>query len=308
MIVGGTSFSAVARSTSFSSARTGERTPDSGTKAAGSGFGKRGVSREGRVYCEVEILCFFARTHMSFVHPLSAMGQPLREEGPPSLRELAAVSVARTLVQDGRRARQEYQEFEDLKGGLDGAFQLARADAIAQQAAEGKKNRVDQEYIRAYEDVMFTKPTTSGPKNEKGLTAQMRTRKRLMQPDLSDLYYAKVQRRNERSRPRQEPLPEALTPEEARSQNFLPSDMSPQFARHAAGNIGFDLAQVQPAWPGNEPDMRDHINAAARQLNLPFGTVRALMVGTRGRFEAEQLAEYHRKHPGGWRAQLPTTP
>ena len=257
------------------------------------------------------------RTHMSFVHPLSAMGQPLREEGPPSLRELAAASVARAMAQAdddpgwfgaGINARRQYRQFEDLKGGLNGAFQLARADAIAQQAAEGKKNRVDQEYIRAYEDVMFTKPTTSGPKNEKGLTAQMRTRKRLMQPDLSDLYYAKVQRRNERSRPRQEPLPEALTPDEARSQNFLPSDMSPQFARHAAGNIGFDLAQVQPAWPGNEPDMRDHINAAARQLNLPFGTVRALMVGTRGRFEAEQLAEYHRKHPGGWRAQLPTTP
>ena len=199
---------------------------------------------------------------MSFVHPLSAMGQPLREEGPPSLRELAAASVAQTMAQGGRRALQEFQELEDLKGGLNGAFQLARADAIAQQAAEIKKNRADQEFITAYEGVMFAKTRTRGPRNEKGMTAQMRTRKRLMQPDLSDLYYAKKQRRVDRNNVGPEYLPVALTPEEVRAQPHLPLGTDGEFGAHVAGYLGFDEPQVQRkyGWEFDlRPDMEDHV-------------------------------------------------
>ena len=200
--------------------------------------------------------------------------------------------MARTLVQDGRRARQEYQEFEDLKGGLDGAFQLARADAIAQQAAARKKNRADQEFITAYEDVMFTKPSTYGqPRNEKGMTAQLRTRKRLMQPDLSDMYFAKVQRRMDRNNRRPDYVPEALTPEEMREMPSLPLTTDDEFGAHVAGYLGFDEPQVRskPVWKYDlTPDMEDHINAAAQQLDLPYNTAKALVVGEMGRYHARK--------------------
>ena len=222
---------------------------------------------------------------MSFVHPLSAMGQPLREDGPRSLRDLAAESVARTMAHVGYKARQEYQEFEDLKGGLDGAFQLARADAIAQQAAAGKKNKTDQEYITAYEDVMFSPPTSSGPVNGDGLTAQLRTRKRLMQPDLRDMYFAKVQRRSDRRKPRWEPLPEAMTPVDA--QGGLATNVTADFAVYAADYLKFDLpARLRrPHYTVNGQEL---VEVAARELGLPFETTRRLLAGATARYHEER--------------------
>lgn len=145
---------------------------------------------------------------MSFVNPLSALGEPERE-GPQTLRALAARRVAEQLqTQIGR------ERFEAAGTAVDSAFQLARADAIAQEAAGLRRNQADRDYVGAYESVMFSAPRRIGPKNADGLTASMRARRRLMQNDLREPFYAKLRRLAARDQRLSDPVVQALTPEE----------------------------------------------------------------------------------------------
>ena len=159
---------------------------------------------------------------MSFVNPLSALGEPERE-GLPTLRELAARSVAEQL-----QTRTGADRYRAAGASVDSPFQLARADAIAQEAAGFRKNRANGDYVQAYGTVMFSQPRRIGPKNDNGLTAQMRSRKRLMQTDLSAPYYAKLRRLAARDHRLPDPLAQALTPEE-RATPRLPNPLPAAF-------------------------------------------------------------------------------
>lgn len=224
---------------------------------------------------------------MSFVHPFRYMGEPEREVGPPSLQVFAARNVARQMqMQMQIPARRAFEELEASKGGIESAFQKARADAIAQVAASTRKNEAAQDYIDAYEMVMFTPPQTEGPRDSSGLTASMRSRKRLMQADLRDPYYAKIQRLANRDQEGGDTnwLPETLTPAELHADRrpypgYFPED----FVRYLFQY--YDA--VRPPGPGHVWPS-DAVRELAQQKHIDGFTAESLVELAHGQWMASR--------------------
>lgn len=202
---------------------------------------------------------------MSFVHPLSALGEPERR-GVPSLRDIAAREVAQQLAWD--LGGEFHDRYVAMGPAVDGPFQLARANAIAQEAAGRRRDVADGDYIDAYEAVAFSPPGTHGPKNAAGLTASMRARKRLTQPDLRDPYYAKLQRRHERRASEWDPLPGQSTPGEA---DQPPWRLPQSFRRFLFAYLGLEEPAEPVAFRG------DAARAVSDALLVGFETADALV-------------------------------
>lgn len=212
--------------------------------------------------------------NMSLVHPLSFMGQE-RNNKVPTLRSLAAENVAKQLHYDyDDTVKARFQNINQTAGGLNGAFQIARAEAIARQAANQKQNGVNDRFISGYQNRLFSPPEHGAAKDEEGLTAQMRGKKRLMGPYLSGMYFSKLQRRANRASQPWSALPQTPTPEE----------VDAAFAKKRGYRPGAEFFNFLAEYIGMEPgagewwlDTSDAMHGIANFLKIPTDTAKTLI-------------------------------